>query len=274
MIKKLGIVLALFVLMALPAAAQPELPDPGMTPDSPFYFMDRLFDVFQSAESLADERASEMVAMAEKGNENALERARQGYQKAMQKRQRQAEEDENTAEEVSRQASNHLAVLARVREQVPEQARAGIGRALDDSTNSRKKGLEELEKKNPERAGAVAEATLQEVMANAPEAAQEGLQRALEAVQRKGPAEDAEQKREEERRTEARDEEGRTTETREEVEERKTEMKEEAEERKTQVRDEVTRTTQVRDESRSSQVRYDREAETTETEEMNENGRY
>jgi len=57
-------ILAMVVLMALPVMAQPELPDPGITPDSSFYFLDILFDVFQSAEETADERAAEIVAMA------------------------------------------------------------------------------------------------------------------------------------------------------------------------------------------------------------------
>ncbi len=214
-------ILAVLVLMAVPVLAQPELPDPGITPDSPFYFMDRLFDVFQSAESRADERASEMVAMAQTANAKGLEKAKAGYEKAMGKRQQEAEEDENVAEEVARQSSNHLSVLARVREQVPEQAKAGIDRALNESAKGRENALAALERQNPNRAGAVAEATLQEVIANAPEAAQAGLQRAMEAVQRRGPSAEDEVDEEE-------DAEEQEAEAREDAEEREAEAREEA----------------------------------------------
>lgn len=182
--KSITSILALVAFMAVSVSAQPaELPDPGITPDSPFYFMDRMFSVFKSGEALADERAAETVAMAQEGNERGLAKAQEGYAKAMEKRQRGAEKDENTAEEVARQASNHLAVLARVKEQVPEQAKAGIDRAIAESAKGRENALAALEKENPERAGSVAEATLQGLIADVPEeAAQEGLQRALESV--------------------------------------------------------------------------------------------
>ncbi|MFO8015604.1 MAG: DUF5667 domain-containing protein [Candidatus Woesearchaeota archaeon] len=182
----LGAILALMAMMAVPVAAQPELPDPGMTPDSPFYFLDRVSDMFQSKEAVADEKAAEIVAMAQEGNERAMAKAEGRYQKAMENRQKEADGDENEAEEVARQASNHLSVLARVREQVPEQARAGIDRALTESANGRGNALAALERQNPERADEVAEATLQEVITDVPEAAQEGLQRKLEAARTGG----------------------------------------------------------------------------------------
>ncbi len=187
---KLLCVLLALVLMSVSVFAQPELHDPGITPDSPFYFLDRMFDRFQSAESVADERASEIVAMAQTANAKGLEKAREGYEKAMQKRQQEAEKDEDSAEKVAKQSSNHLAVLVQVKEQVSEQARSGIDQAIAQSTKGRENALQTLNKTNPERAGAVAESTLQEIIANAPEAAQEGLQKALKSVKEKipGPA--------------------------------------------------------------------------------------
>ena len=187
LIKHIVAILALFALMMAPVAAQPELPNPGITPDSPFYFLDRAFDVFRSNEAVMDRRAAEVVAMAEKGHERGLERALTGYDRAVEKRNSDAEKNENVAEEVARQATNHLAVLANVREQVPEQARAGIDQALNRSAQGREDALSTLEQQNSERAGTVAQATLQEVMANTPAQAQEGLQRALNATQTRGP---------------------------------------------------------------------------------------
>ncbi|MFP4423970.1 MAG: DUF4382 domain-containing protein [Candidatus Woesearchaeota archaeon] len=191
-INTIGAVFAMLVLMSFSVTAQPELTDPGITPDSPFYFMDRMFDGFQSAESLADERAAEMTSMAEENKEKAFEKAREGYDKAMEKREKEAEESEENAEKVARQASNHMAVLAKLREQVPEQARAGIDRAMNESAQGREKALESLKEKNPEKAESVAKATLEEVLANAPEAAKAGLKRALEAQGTKGGAQSGE----------------------------------------------------------------------------------
>jgi predicted transcriptional regulator len=181
-IKNMATILVILIYMAVPVMAQPELPNPGITPNSPFYFIDRMFEVFQSDESVADERASEVVAMAKIAHAKGLEKANQGYEKAMEKMQQKAEKDENIAEKFTWQSNNHLAVLARIREQVPEQAKAGIDRALNESAQSRENGLAALERQNPVRARTVATATLQELIVNTPEAAQEGLQHALETV--------------------------------------------------------------------------------------------
>lgn len=185
-IKSLAIIMALITLMAVSVSAQPELPSPGITPDSPFYFLERFFDRFRSNENVMDRRASEIVAMAQKGHERGLARAMEGYEKALERRNREAENNENIAEEVVRQSSNHLAILARVREQVPEEARLGIDRALTEGARNRDNALQKLNKTNPERASLIAEATLNEVMKNTPEQAQRGLQRAFDAVQRRG----------------------------------------------------------------------------------------
>ena len=97
------------LLMTLAVFAQAEdLPSPGITPDSPFYFVDKLFEVFQSVESKADERAAEAIAMAQKGHEEGLARALEGYEKAMTERAAQAERSEDEAEEVARQSGRHL----------------------------------------------------------------------------------------------------------------------------------------------------------------------
>ena len=184
--KTVLVVLSLMLVTSVSVAAQPKLPDAGMTPANPFYFLDTMFDGFQSPESLADEKAAEMVAMAERSNDKGLEKARERYEKAMNKREKQAQEDENLAEEVARQSSNHMAVLARVREKAPEQARAALDKAINRSSEGRNNALNALEQKNRQRAGAVAKATLEEVIANAPDSAKKGLRQALEAQEKKG----------------------------------------------------------------------------------------
>ncbi len=175
------------LLAALSVSAQvDELPDPGITPDSPFYFLDRWTSMFQSRASQANERAAEVIAMAQEGHLRGLEKGLAQYEKAMAKREEQASKGEEEAEEVARQSTNHLAILAGVKEQVPEEALAGIDQAIERSTAGRENALVELNAMNQERARVVAQETLEKVMLNAPEAAKEGLQKALEAVQNKG----------------------------------------------------------------------------------------
>lgn len=236
----LAVSLIMTALLTVPVFAQPELPSPGMTPDSPFYFLDRMFDRFQSPESVADEKAAEMLAMAEKKHEKGLSIALHSYERAMERRQKEANENEVEAEEVARQASNHLAVLARVREQVPEQARKGIDKAINESARNREQAMNTLRERNPERAGVVAEATLTEVMANTPEEAQPGLQTALEAVRRRGPPEYREEDNESEEEVEEGEQrkitpenftEGRNETTEESAREEGAEAEEEARER-------------------------------------------
>ena len=167
-----------------------ELLPPGITPDSPFYFVDTIFDVFQTESDLADEKAAEAIVMARENHEKGLAKALAKYEKAMTKREESAEVDEELAEEVTKQAGKHLEVLARVLEKVPEQAKAGINKAMMKSAKSLDKGLDELEKNNPEKAGSVAKEILERVLEKAPEAAKKGLMNALESVQRHGKPKD------------------------------------------------------------------------------------
>ena len=188
-IQNIGTILVLMILMVVPISAQEsttDLPNPGITPDSPFYFLDKAFDVFQSKESIANERAAEVIAMAKKSHEKGLTIALEGYEKAIANRQKEAEKNEGEAERVALQISNHLGVLARVREQVPEQAKFGIDMAINKSAQGREDALATLREKNPEKARLVAESTLLEIISKAPVEALPGLQQALESVISKG----------------------------------------------------------------------------------------
>jgi len=182
--KKLAYIVVMLIVMTVPVMAQ-EL-NPGITPDSPFYFLDRMFDVFQTRESVANERAAEVLVMAQTGNAKGLAKATEGYARAMEKRQAQAQNNPQVAEDVARQASTHLIALAAVRSRVPAQAQASVDTALTRSAQGRENALGALERQNPERAALVAQETLQRVMQNTPEQAQEGLLRALTAMTRRG----------------------------------------------------------------------------------------
>jgi len=47
------ILLAMLMLSSVVLAADQNIGKPGITPDSPFYFLDKMFDVFQSRQSVA-----------------------------------------------------------------------------------------------------------------------------------------------------------------------------------------------------------------------------
>ncbi len=177
-------VVASLVLFTPLASAQRPLPDPGITPDSPFYFVETFMDRFRSPERVADRKASEMIAMAEKNNAEALQRAEEQYNRAMERVEQRAGDNPNMNEERARQASNHMAHLANASERVPEEAREGIQKAMENSARVRERAVEGINRTDPERARTVAESTLEEVIANTPEEAREGLETALENVRR------------------------------------------------------------------------------------------
>ena len=160
-----------------------ELGSPGITPDSPMYFANRFLDVFKSNERVANERAAAVAFMADRGDEKALARALESYERALERRSGDSDRGEDDAESVAEQTSKHLEVLARVQERVPEYARGSVGNALERSAEGRERSIERLSEMNPERGQQVAERTMQRVMKNAPEEAQKGLQRAFENVQ-------------------------------------------------------------------------------------------
>src|SRR3989344_7178425 len=104
-------VLTIMMMMMLSvfAVAEGELADPGMTPDSPFYFLDEISDTYQAPEAVSDEKAAEVVVMAEKGNEKALAKAIEKYDKALLKLKKKAYLDEEKTAKVAEQVSRHLA---------------------------------------------------------------------------------------------------------------------------------------------------------------------
>lgn len=153
----------------------------GILPDSPFYFVERFFDTFRGPESIAERKVSEVIVMAEKGNENATEKALVYYGRALERLQERSENREEVAERVANRTSIHLAVLAEVYEKVPEKVKPAIERAMENSVRGRERAIEALERMNPEKGEMVRERTIKRVVENTPDESQEGLQRALEA---------------------------------------------------------------------------------------------
>jgi parvulin-like peptidyl-prolyl isomerase len=138
-------------------AQEAELPNPGLTPDSPFYFLDTLgekigmffaFSAEKKAEKAlqyAEEKLAEVKAMAEQKEIKAMEKANQKYEKflgfANQKIQDAKEKGrdvEELAALITEKTLKHREILSEIFEKVPEQAKKGIEKAIEVS----KKGSE------------------------------------------------------------------------------------------------------------------------------------
>jgi len=179
----LSCILVISLLFSGPAYAQEEeLPDPGITPDSPFYFFDNwgkkigLFFAFgpeakaQKALEYAEERLAEARAMAVRNKIREMEQAANGYdeflaivaERAEEARQRGA--SDNISEKVALATQKHLDVLDRVKETVPKQAeesREAIVRAREASINGQQNALRVLARERLERATEINLATIE-----------------------------------------------------------------------------------------------------------------
>ncbi|MDP3917040.1 MAG: hypothetical protein Q8Q42_02015 [Nanoarchaeota archaeon] len=182
--------MTILILMMVPVNAQEnelrdKLGNPGITPDSSFYFFDRMFDWTQTAESRANEKVAEVFIMAREGKPEMLQIAMGHYEKAMEKRQTQSQGNEEVAEKSAVQATNHLIVLANVLDQVPEQAKESIQHAMDVSTNKRDKSINTLTDLDSSRGKVVARETLERIMTETPIQSQEGLTKAFNSINSK-----------------------------------------------------------------------------------------
>ena len=154
-------------------AQEDELPDPGIPPDSPFYFLDNwgknigLFFAFgpeakaRKALEYAEERLAEAQAMAVKNRIREVEQAANGYNEFLTIVAERAEEarqqgvSDNISEKVALATSKHLSVLDRVKETVPEQAREAIAQAREASINGQQNALRALARERLERAAEI-----------------------------------------------------------------------------------------------------------------------
>lgn len=138
-----------------------ELPDPGILPGHPLYFVKSLTENIGLAFSfgnvkkseqlanLAEKRLAEAEALADQGDseraERALERYSSQFNRAIENA-RQAEESENekiksVLERVAESTAKHQKVLSEVYEKVPEQAREAISNAMEASTRGHNMAL-------------------------------------------------------------------------------------------------------------------------------------
>ena len=148
-------------------AQEIELPDPGLTPDSPFYFLEIIveeigtfftFGDLKKAErhaTLAAERLAEAQAMAEKGNPELAEKTLERYGMQLQNSIARAEKAQDTGKNIEKvmtrignATSKHLEVLAEVYEKVPEQAKPAVENAIKVSLRGHEKAVEALKSKD------------------------------------------------------------------------------------------------------------------------------
>ncbi|MEX2012844.1 MAG: DUF5667 domain-containing protein [Candidatus Levyibacteriota bacterium] len=156
------IMLVAMLLMTGAAQAQEEgLPDPGVTPDSPLYFLDTIGENIsllfafsaeakaQKASEIASEKLAETKAMADKGNEEGVEKAAGRYSEMMSTAAKSlaaaAQSGEGfgvaLSELIAKATSIHLSVLTDVYERVPDQAKPSIERAMQESTRGQQEAL-------------------------------------------------------------------------------------------------------------------------------------
>lgn len=140
---------------------QTELTGPGVLPDSPFYFFKSLTEgvreVFVFGEdnkanyslTLADKRLSEARALANKGKgelaaktaEKAADKNEEG-QRHVEKAMSEGKDVATIVERLAANSARQQAVLAKVLEKVPEQAKAAIQRAIEVSKRGLRKAQE------------------------------------------------------------------------------------------------------------------------------------
>ena len=148
-------------------AQETELPDPGLTPDSPFYFLETIieeigtfftFGDLKKAERyavLAAERLAEAQAVVNKGKPELVEKTLERYQMQLQnsmaraeKAQTKGENTEQVMARVGKATSKHLEVLAEIGEKVPEEATSAIENAMKASLKGHEKAVEALKARN------------------------------------------------------------------------------------------------------------------------------
>ncbi len=167
----LSCVIAISLLFSGTAYAQTEeLTNPGITPDSPFYFLDvwgkklGLFFTFgpeakaKKALEITEERLAEAHIMAVKNKAKAVKVAANGYDEyvaiAIEKMNEARKKgiSDNISEVVAVATSKHLFVLDVVMDIVPEEAKEAIAQAKGASVNGTGNALRLLAGENPVRA--------------------------------------------------------------------------------------------------------------------------
>lgn len=166
----LVILVAIFLVGGFNALAEENLPNPGILPDSSFYFLKSWKESIQTfftfgAENkakqflhLAEVRLVEYQKMIEKGKTEIAKKTLEKYEKQLSNALRKTEEAkekgkdaEKIKEEIGEKILKHQEVLGSVLEKVPEEAKPGIEKVIEVVSGEKKgeleKGAEEIKVK-------------------------------------------------------------------------------------------------------------------------------
>jgi len=160
----------LFSFGTVVLAQEIELPDPGLTPDSPFYFLETIaedvvtfftFGDLKKAEryaSLAAERIAEAKDMVEKGKPELVEKPLKRYKSQLNKSMNRAEQAMFAGKDfdkvmgviakAGKTTSVHLEALTEVYEKVPEQTKTAVESAMGTLVKRHEKAVEALKGSN------------------------------------------------------------------------------------------------------------------------------
>lgn len=161
-----SIIVGLMLFAGVASAQAVELPPAGITPASPFFFIERFFEglgtflTFGDANkarrliALAEERLAEAKVLSERGDSDNAERASELYEEKFSEAQERAERsrDVEALARVIEATSKHFAVLEDVIARVPEPAKASVERALGASKDRQVSALRALKGEDPSRA--------------------------------------------------------------------------------------------------------------------------
>lgn len=159
----ISILVVLFSANFALAAETIDLPKAGLTPESPFYFLDSwgeelnlafAFKAEKKAEKMqkfAEEKLAEVRVMVEAKKIEKLEKSLQKYQDYLEKAVAKANEAKEQGKDVDEILANvaqatqkHLTVLAEVYAKVPEQAKNAIANAMEKSSQGQENALKAI----------------------------------------------------------------------------------------------------------------------------------
>lgn len=152
-------------------AQETELPNPGFTPDNPFYFLEMFtegigtfftFGDLKKAEryaTLAAERVAEAQAVVEKGKPEFAEKTLVRYENQLnnsiaraERAQAKGQSVKNVMEIVAEGTGKHLTVIESILEKVSEKAKTAATKAKEVSMTGQKNALRALAEEDPESA--------------------------------------------------------------------------------------------------------------------------
>jgi hypothetical protein len=197
--KLISVLLISTVLLSvgLSARAEDAIVKPGLTPDSPFYFLDNIgesigmFFAFseeakaKKALTYAEEKLAEAEATVE--NEEEVGKARERYEQYMERVRARVEENKNKegeelSDEVASRITKHFDVLDRIIEKAPEKAKEALIVAKENSSKGYERVLEVLSEKSPERAIEINDDLLKRRLSQAKQWAKENKEESEEVI--------------------------------------------------------------------------------------------